>query len=402
MKLLFVAYSVPYPPLSGNSMILLNQIRELGMRHTVDLISFKGQKTSGEFGDLSRWCNHIELVQRPPKWRRLLNVLTAIADPVPLRVSALRSTEMKSALDRSLADGGYDAVLFQTSMMAPFRPDWFRGLTIWNLEDPLVLKEQRMLPFCPWYAKPLSWGKIARGARYERNQVSRFDCVTFVNEQDCSDYGGFVKDAPLDWVPSGIDTGTFCPDRNIPRRDGMIIMTGNMFHKPNVDAVEYFCSKVFPLICRRVQNATLWLVGDKPVKAVRKWGKNPQIRVTGFVPDTSTYLRQAVVSVCPIRLRIGTQTKILEALACGTPVVTSSAGNHGIGGISGEHLYIADDPQQFAEDVIALLNRRRWDEFSENGRRFVIDNFTWRRSAGKLEQILERLIDSRTANSVSA
>ena len=74
----------------------------------------------------------------------------------------------------------------------------------------------------------------------------------------------------------------------------------------------------------------------------------------------------------------------------------------GLEGSPGEHLYIADDPLEFAEDVIALLSRQRWDEFSESGRRFVIANFTWRRSAGKLEQILERLIDSRTANSVSA
>jgi glycosyltransferase involved in cell wall biosynthesis len=332
----------------------------------------------------------------------LLNVLTAVADPVPLRVAALRSTEMRTILDRALASENYDAVLFQTAMMAPFRPDWFKGPAIWNLEDPLVLKEQRMLPFCPWYARPLSWGKIARGRTYEKNQIPRFDCVTFVNKQDCSDYGDLVKGARLDWVPSGIDTSAFCPDRNISRRDGMIIMTGNMFHPPNVDAVEYFCRKVFPLICRRVRNATLWLVGDKPVTAVRKWGKNSQIRVTGFVPDTRTYLRHAVVSVCPVRLRIGTQTKILEALACGTPVVTSTAGNHGIGGVSGEHLYVADDPHEFAEDVIALLNRQRWDEFSENGRRFVIDNFTWGRSVVKLEQILERLIDARTANSVSA
>jgi glycosyltransferase involved in cell wall biosynthesis len=383
-------------------MILLNHLRELGMRHTVDLICFKVQNTPVEFGDLSRWCNHIEVVERPPKWRRLLNVLTSVADPVPLRVSALRSTEMKNVLDRSLAGGGYDAVLFQTLMMAPFRPDWFKGPTLWNLEDPLALKEQRMLPFSPWYARPLSWGKIARGRRYERNQILRFDCVTFVNKQDCSDYGSPVNGARLDWVSSGIDTSAFCPDRNIPRRDGMIIMTGNMYHKPNVDAVEYFCSKVFPLIWRRVKNATLWLVGDKPVKSVLKWGENPQIKVTGFVPDTRTYLRQAVVSVCPVRLRIGTQTKILEAMASGTPVVTTSAGNHGIGGVSGEHLYVADDTQQFAEDVIALLNRERWDEFSENGRRFVIDNFTWEKSAGKLEQILERLIDAKTVNSVPA
>jgi hypothetical protein len=309
---------------------------------------------------------------------------------------------MRTIVNRYLFDGGYDAVLFQTSMMAEFRPAWFKGPAIWNLEDPLALKEQRMLPYLPWYAKLVSWGRIARGMGYEKRQIPRFDCVTFVNEQDCRDYKAFLKNARLDWVPSGIDTSAFSPQEDIPRRDGMIVMTGNMFHKPNVEAVEYFCRKIFPLICKRVHNATLWLVGAKPVTSVRNWGKNPQIRVTGFVPDVRTYLGQAVVSVCPVRLRIGTQTKVLEALACGTPVVTSPAGNHGIGGVSGRHLYVADDPLEFAENVIALLQRHRWDELSKNGRRFVVENFTWGRSAVKLEQILEGLVDAKTANSVSA
>jgi glycosyltransferase involved in cell wall biosynthesis len=174
-----------------------------------------------------------------------------------------------------------------------------------------------------------------------------------------------------------------------------------MFHKPNVDAVEYFCRKVFPLVCKQVPTATLWLVGARPVGSVRKWAMNSQIRVTGFVPDVRTYLRQAVVSVCPIRLRIGTQTKILEALACGTPVVTSSAGNHGIRAVSGEHLYVADHPVEFADKVVALLKGDRWNELSQNGRRFVVENFTWERSAAKLEQILERLVGTRTADSIS-
>ena len=172
----------------------------------------------------------------------------------------------------------------------------------------------------------------------------------------------------------------------------MIVITGNMFHTPTVDAVEFFCNKVFPLICKREPSVTLWLVGDSPVRRVRKWTRNSRIKVTGFVPDIRNYLRQAMVSVCPIRLRIGTQTKILEALACGTPVVTSSAGNHGIGAVSGEHLYVADDPVDFADKTVALLRGERWSEFSRNGRRFVEDNFTWEKSVMKLEQILEQLV----------
>jgi len=79
-------------------------------------------------------------------------------------------------------------------------------------------------------------------------------------------------------------------------------------------------------------------------------------------------------------------------LACGVPVVTSSAGNHGIGATSGEHLYVADDPAEFADKIVALLKGEKWSELSQSGRRFVENNFTWAKSALKLEQILEHLI----------
>jgi glycosyltransferase involved in cell wall biosynthesis len=107
-----------------------------------------------------------------------------------------------------------------------------------------------------------------------------------------------------------------------------------------------------------------------------------------------------MVSACPVRLRIGTQTKILEALACGTPVVTTSAGNHGIGGVSGEHLYVADDPAEFADKIVGLLRGNCWSELSQNGRRFVEDNFTWEKSALKLELVLKQLLTSTTRDLV--
>ena len=244
----------------------------------------------------------------------------------------------------------------------------------------------------PWYARALVRRMIGRHNRYERQQASRFDRIIFVNGQDCRDYQGVLSNAKLDWVSSGIDEGACCSSEEIPRRDGMIVITGTMNHRPNVDGIEYFCREVFPLICKRQPSATLWLIGTNPVRSVRKWSRNPRIKVTGYVPDLRPYLRQAMVSVCPIRLRIGNQNKILEALACGTPVVTTSAGNHGFGGVSGEHLYVADDPLEFAGKVVALLKGERWSELSQNGRRFALENFSWEKSTAKLEQILEQLV----------
>ena len=179
-------------------------------------------------------------------------------------------------------------------------------------------------------------------------------------------------------------------------------MTGNMYHPPNVDAVEFFCIDIFPLICQRDPSANLWLVGANPVATVRKWARDPRIKVTGFVPGVRTYLREAMVSVCPVRLRIGAQTKILEALACGTPVVTTSAGNYGIGAVAGQHLYVADDPREFADRVVSLLSAEEWNELSQNGQRFVRDNFSWENSSAKLEQIVERLMNGKRTNLSSA
>jgi glycosyltransferase involved in cell wall biosynthesis len=386
-----VTSAVPYPPLTGSALIALNQIRHLAVRHTIDLISFKDRK-SDELGGLPRWCNDIELIDRPPRWRVAANVVSGIARDPHTGISRARSAEMMKAVHKRLYDASYDVVLFQLPLMAQFRPSWYRGRTVWFLEDPPALKWQRMLALYRWYERPLVWNRIVRSRRYERLQASRFDRVILVNKQDCLDYKDVVPTATLDWVPSGIDTDAFRPSSDVPRHKGMIVITGNMFHPPNVDGVEYFCREIFPLVCRRVPSATLWLVGARPVSRVQNWARDSRIKVTGFVPDIRPYLQEAMVSACPMRLRIGTQTKVLEALACGTPVVTSPAGNHGIGATSGEHLYVADDPVVFAENVVALLTKEGWSNISEKGRRFVEDNFTWEQSVEKLERILEQVV----------
>jgi glycosyltransferase involved in cell wall biosynthesis len=387
-----VTSAVPYPPLTGSALIALNQIRHLAVRHTVDLISFKDKKKPNELGDLPHWCNNIELVDRPPRWRVLINMLRRMPrDPLPF-ISRVWSAELSEVVNRRLTNTTYDVVLFQLLQTAQFRPSWYQGPTIWSLEDPPALKCLRMLPMYPWYSRPLVWSWIGRLKRYERQQASRFDRVILVNREDAREYKSIVNEARSDWVPLGIDTDAFRPSSDVPRRKGMIVITGNMFHLPNVDGVEYFCREIFPLVCQRVPSATLWLVGAGPVNRVRKWTRDSRIKVTGFVPDIRSYLQQAMVSACPVRLRIGTQTKILEALACGTPVVTSTAGNQGIGAASGEHLYVAADPAEFADKIVVLLNGERWSELSQNGRRFVEDNFTWDKSVLKLEQILEQLV----------
>lgn len=391
MKLLFVSPYLPYPLLTGSAVITSNHIKHLSRRHTIDLISFGSRKKPSRLGDLPRWCNNIELVDRPPRWRVLLYLLAGMTRDPDLQISRLRSAKMAEVVSRRLADTRYDVVLFQTVQSAQFRPNWYQGPTVWNLEDPLVLKTHRMLPMFSWYSRPLHRRGRDRWKSYDMKQAPRFSRVIFVNKDDADEYKRIVHKACTDWVPHGIDHEAYRPSAEIARRDGMIVITGNMFHVPNVDAVEFFCRDIFPLVCEREPTANLWLVGSRPVERIKKWAKNPRIKVTGSVPDIRPYLQQARVSACPVRLKIGTQTKTLEALACATPVVTTSAGNHGIGASNGKHLYVADEPVEFSNRVVELLKGNRWHEFSQSGRRFVEENFTWSKSTLKLEEILEQL-----------
>jgi len=350
---------------------------------------------------LPRWCNEIEQVQRPARWRVLLSILSRVfVDPLT-EISRFRSPQMCRIVAGRLSERHYDVVLFQTMQAAQFRPEGYSGATIWSLEDPPALKTGRMLTMYPWYSRPLHRRLIHRLRRYDLKHAKRFSCVTFVNREDAAAYRNALPGACTDFVPHGVTEET-SSGAMVSRRKGMIVISGNMYHVPNVDAVEFFCKDIFPLICEREPSASLWLVGARPVPKVRKWASNPRIKITGFVPDIRTYLREAMVSVCPVRLAVGTQTKILEALTCGTPVVTSSAGNHGIGAIPGKHLYVADDPRDFANYVVSLLSAENWNELSDNGRRFVRDKCSWESSAAKLEQIMERLVKATRGESITA
>ncbi len=140
--------------------------------------------------------------------------------------------------------------------------------------------------------------------------------------------------------------------------------------------------------------AKLTIVGNGPPEEIRSIGqKDKDVIVTGFVEDIKPYYLKASVFVAPLFVGGGLIQKILDALAAGIPVVTTSIGNEGIDAVPDKEILIADDAEEFANKVILLLKDKGISQsISENGKAFVQNKFAWDGVIQKLEDEYKRLI----------
>jgi glycosyltransferase involved in cell wall biosynthesis len=162
-----------------------------------------------------------------------------------------------------------------------------------------------------------------------------------------------------------------------------------MDYFPNVDAVTHFSREVFPRVRRRVPDARFVIVGKNPLPAVRRLTGFSGVHVTGTVADVRPFLRQAAVAVAPLRIARGIQNKVLEAMAMGLPVVATSKAHEGLAARPGQHLFVEDDPTQFAKLVAGLLEAAGLRaEVGRAARQFVETHHCWAASMAKLDHVL--------------
>lgn len=170
------------------------------------------------------------------------------------------------------------------------------------------------------------------------------------------------------------------------RERNTLLFVGGFAHQPNVDAMRYFCSEIFPLIKRRIPDTKLLIVGDSPPTDIQKLATD-DIAVLGYVPDTSPFLNSANVSIAPLRYGAGLKGKVGEALAAGLPLVTTSIGVQGMEVTSGKECFIADTAENFADCVVKLLeDPGLWHTFSSNGRTYMQDHYGF-------ESVKQELLD---------
>jgi glycosyltransferase involved in cell wall biosynthesis len=390
MRLLVVMSHNPFPPRTGSTMVAFNTIKHLSPYHAIDFICLKPPEEPAEPPEFLKTYEFV--CQRHVSWfggiwRKVFYMLLG----VPFSVSKLKSKEMNERVREVIEHGTFDAILlFDMRAIQYCPPSSYRKVVV-NVEDPASIRLHRIIELPIWSLwqklRILFVAKIT--SIYETNTLPKMGKVLLLSEADMRDMQEQAGYDNLGFVPYGVDQ--IC-EHNIlsykERADGMIVFSGNMFHPPNVDGALHFLQNIFPVVLNEYPTAVLWIVGADPDIRVREKALSfgEHVVVTGRVTDVLEYVGRAVVSVCPNRLNTGQQTKILEALSCGTPVVTTSAGNSAILGRSSREMWIEDDSNMFARRVGALLRGEDWHRLSEQGRKLAVECFSWEQSAKALEQ----------------
>jgi glycosyltransferase involved in cell wall biosynthesis len=201
--------------------------------------------------------------------------------------------------------------------------------------------------------------ELSRTERYEGFLTRQFDRMLVTSPADRKAFlslnGSPSSAERITVLPNGVDLSYFTPGNEAAREPETLVISGKMSYHANVSMVLYLVQQIMPRVLARRPNAKLWIVGKDPPREIRDLALNPAVRVTGTVEDVRPFLQRAAVAVAPLKYGAGIQNKVLEAMACATPVVSTPQAVSALSVRPGQGVLVAEDPGDFAEKVLCLL-----------------------------------------------
>lgn len=387
MRLLYLCHRIPYPPDKGDKIRSYHQVKYLAERHELDLFTLIDDPADLEHvGPLQQIVRSLSWERIHPLPARLLS-LRALLLGEPMSVTYFRRRPLLSRLRAALEREAYDLALVFSSAMAPYLDGWSgpRALDFVDLDSAKWLSYAERLG-----RSPLGWlyrreGNFLR--LLEQRQSERAELTLFCSTREEQDLRAFCAPRNVVTVPNGTDVDYFTPGpSDLPEHE--LVFTGAMDYRANIDAIVWFAEQVLPRVRAERAGTRLFVVGSNPSGEVEALAREHDVTVTGRVPDVRPYLRAARIAVAPLRVARGIQNKVLEALACGVPVVATEAALSGIGRAEGV-IPCGEQAEEMARAILALLDdQRERRRLGLAGRQFVVDRFCWDRQLGRLEELL--------------
>jgi sugar transferase (PEP-CTERM/EpsH1 system associated) len=406
-----ICFLVPYVPtlIRARPYNLIRSLSARGNQVTVmTLWSDDAERAALE--ELKTECSRV-LAFEMPKWRSFWNCLAALPGRVPLQ--AVYSWQ--PALDRQLH------ALVEAQEADIVHVEHLRGVryglslksgrnggpplpVVWDSVDSIShLFRQAAAQNKKPVTQALTRLELGRTERYEGFLTGQFDRMLVTSPADrwafLSINGSPSSERRITVLPNGVDLSYFTPGDDSAREPETLVISGKMSYHANVSMVLYLVQRIMPAIWASRPNVKLWIVGKDPPGEIRDLGLNPAVLVTGTVDDVRPFLKRAAVAVAPLRYGAGIQNKVLEAMACATPVVSTPQAVSALSVRPGREALVAEDPGEFAEKVLCLLDDvRRQRQLGQAGRSFVEANHCWEAIASRLEEIYREVIVAKERN----
>jgi sugar transferase (PEP-CTERM/EpsH1 system associated) len=402
MRILFV---VPYTP----NLIRVrpyNLIRSLASRgHQLTVFTLCNDAEDAADADaLSDFCHQVICLPLP-RWRSWWNCLAAVPHGVPLQSAYCWQPEMAEQLRQSI-NGYGEHGYFDVAHVEHLRGARY-GLLInelshlteqrlpivWDSVDSISsLFRQASAQSRSVFGRWITRFELGRTESYEGWLLSQFKHVLVTSPVDRQALLALAAPeksmAQVNVLPNGVDLDYFFPNPEVTRDPETLVVTGKMSYHANVTMVLDLVQSVMPLIWEKQPAVKLFIVGKDPPANIQNLNQHPSITVTGTVPDIRPYLWRSTIALAPITYGVGIQNKILEAMACATPVVTSSQAIEALTAVSGQDLLVADGAEQYADQVVRLIaNHERQRSLGISGHAYVQAHHNWETIATRLEEI---------------
>ena len=344
-----------------------------------------------------------------PRWRPAWNSLSALPTGVPLQAAYSWIPQLADGAASALATGGFDVVHVEHLRGARYalhlKDSGCRAPVIWDSVDCIsYLFAQAAARSSSVRWRILTGLDLERTRRFEAQIRDRMDATLITSEVDrqalmslppSSNGRGDLPESPqVAVIPNGVDLEYFEPGTE--QRDPVaLVFSGKMSYHANVTAALYLLSAIMPQVWRERPDAHLWIVGKDPTPALyREAARHPeQVTITGSVPDIRPYVQRAALSVAPIVYGAGNQNKILEAMACATPVIATRRATAAFSAIEGEHLLVFEDAAEAAAQIVGLLSQPDLAaRIGRAGRDYVEVHHRWDTIAARIEGIYGKSI----------
>ncbi|MCL4354481.1 glycosyltransferase family 4 protein [Patescibacteria group bacterium] len=393
MKILLVSSYLPYPLFSGGQVRLYNIIKHLSKNHEITLICEKrSNQTQDDIHEMEKFCKKVITVERKKQWS-YSNILKTGFSTNPFLITGHSHLEMRKKIQKELAENKYDLIHVETFYVMQNLPSTTLPVVLveHNIE---YLVYKRYADNASFLFKPLLYADVLKLKRKEKESWKKATKVIAVSEQERK----LMTRKDIVVVPNGVDTEKFESNTIETSREVKLLYLGDFRWMTNTIAAKWLLTDIWPKIKSEIKNqkpgieVKLKVVGRKiPEKIKALGGEN--VTFDEKAADTQKIYQDADILVAPIRVGGGTSFKILEAMATGVAVVTTSLGIEGINAEEGKEFLLGNNTNEIVVNVCKLIkdtNLRK--EITRNARILMEEKYDWKKIVRMLESVYSSVI----------